>query len=142
MEKHSDEAYKRYTMLLLIAAAAALVVCAAAMSLKRDSEAAMANAEQSLSGYYISKQGASQENSELVSGHSMQKNEKIYDEREKYFITIHDGKIGVFKSGEKKPYLTADVDVYLLPGEDLAILRKGLYAHGISEVKSILEDYE
>ena len=45
-------------------------------------------------------------------------------------------------SNWEQPFLTADVDVYLLPEEDIALLRKGLTAQSLTEVKSILEDYE
>ena len=59
-----------------------------------------------------------------------------------YRVALYEGKIGVFQLGDTKPFLTADVDVYLLPEEDIALLRKGLTAQSLTEVKSILEDYE
>ena len=39
-------------------------------------------------------------------------------------------------------FLTADVEVYLLPQEDIALLRAGLEADTLAEVKAILEDYQ
>lgn len=57
-------------------------------------------------------------------------------------MAVYDGKIGVFRQGEAEPFLTADVEVYLLPQEDIALLRAGLEADTLAEVKAILEDYQ
>lgn len=59
-----------------------------------------------------------------------------------YRVALFEGKIGVFEEGQTEPFLTADVDAYLLPKEDIALLRKGLEAKDLTEVKRILEDYE
>ena len=59
-----------------------------------------------------------------------------------YRVGIYQGKIGVFEAGETEPLLTADVEVYLLPEEDIALLRQGIRAENLAEVKSILEDYQ
>ncbi|CDD30289.1 uncharacterized protein BN815_01523 [Firmicutes bacterium CAG:94] len=59
-----------------------------------------------------------------------------------YRVAVYDGKIGVFRQGEAEPFLTADVEVYLLPQEDIALLRAGLEADTLAEVKAILEDYQ
>ena len=48
----------------------------------------------------------------------------------------------MFRQGETEPFLTADVEVYLLPQEDIALLRAGLEADTLAEVKAILEDYQ
>lgn len=142
MDKHSDIVYKKYTLALLIVAVAAMVVCAAALSLKRDA-AVQVSAKQNPTGYYSPIAHASQENegaenadktNNLTSSHSLG--------TDNYTVTVYNGKIGVFKNNEKKPFLTADVNVYLLPQEDIDILKKGLHANNFSQVKSILEDYE
>ena len=59
-----------------------------------------------------------------------------------YRVGIYQGKIGVFEAGEAEPFLTADVEVYLLPEEDVALLRQGIVAEDLATVKSILEDYQ
>ncbi len=139
-----DRNYKRYTAALLIAAAAALVVCAFSLSLKqKTSLAVQGTPQQSYTNYYISKPSPSQEMPEtgMSSNPDPGKNGASLREEE-YLITIHDGKIGVFRSGESSPFLTADIDVYLLPEKDVDILRSGIRVSGFSAVKSVLEDYE
>ena len=61
---------------------------------------------------------------------------------EEYYITIHNDKIGVFRNYETEPFIVANVPVYLLPKGDIQILQKGLHANSMTQVKSILEDYE
>lgn len=158
MENNAPKNYKKYTLALLIVTVAALVVCAASFALKRDaSMAVQGNPEQTYTSYYSPKPSASQENGN--GGNSSQ--QSVAEQSEKaalseesaaskngsgakgsYLITVYDGKIGVYRNGEPEPFLTADIDVYLLPGEDLKILRKGIRAESFSEVKGILEDYE
>lgn len=146
MEKHSDMAYKKYTLALLIVAVAAMVVCAAAFSLKRDTAVQTAT-KQSPTGYYSPNTGVSQENED---GENADKTNNLTAEGkaaavqddDSYTVTVYNGKIGVFKNNESKPFITADVDVYLLPQDDIDILKKGLHANNFSQVKSILEDYE
>ena len=53
-----------------------------------------------------------------------------------YRVALYEGKIGVFQLGDTKPFLTADVDVYLLPEEDIARLRMGLRAQPLTALKS------
>lgn len=153
MENNASKNYKKYTLALLIVTVAALVVCAASFALKRDaSMAVQGNPEQAYTSYYSPKPTASQENgiggnSSLQSqasseNHSSKAETSSKAEKESYLITVHDGKIGVYRNGEPAPFLTADIDVYLLPSEDLKILRKGIRAESFSEVKGILEDYE
>lgn len=158
MENNAPKNYKKYTLALLIVTVAALVVCAASFALKRDAAMAVqGNPEQAYTSYYSPKPSASQENGN--GGNSSQQSVAEQSEKaarseesaasksgagakESYLITVYDGKIGVFRNGEPEPFLTADIDVYLLPGEDLKILRKGIRAESFSEVKGILEDYE
>lgn len=153
MENNAPKNYKKYTLALLIVTVAALVVCAASFALKRDaSMAVQGNPEQTYTSYYSPKPAASQENGNLGNSsqqsqvssenHSSKAETSSRVEKESYLITVYDGKIGVFRNGEPEPFLTADIDVYLLPGEDLKILRKGIRAESFSEVKGILEDYE
>lgn len=150
MEKLTDETYKKYTLALLIGAAAALVVCAAAFSLKRNITAVQTSAEQNLTGYYSPNTNASQENesrqtagisSEFDKSRAQQNVDKTESTDGNYLVTVYNGKIGVFEGGAPKPFVTADVDVYLLPQEDISILRKGIKAESFAEVKRILEDY-
>lgn len=147
MEKRTEKTYKKYTLCLLIITVVALVVCAAALSLKHDAVAAQGTVENSSAFYYRPNIGTSQENEESETSSDIRLKQAVEsngenDEKDSYFITIYNGKIGVYKDGEATPFITADVDVYLLPEEDIAILRKGLRAEEFSEVKRILEDYE
>ena len=82
--------------------------------------------------YYTPKASASQGSAAQPAG----------DEDGPYRVAVYDGKIGVFRQGETEPFLTADVEVYLLPQEDIALLRAGLEADTLAEVKAILEDYQ
>ena len=59
-----------------------------------------------------------------------------------YQVRVYSGKIGVFRGSETKPFLTADVEVYLLPEEDIALLRKGFTVQTLAEARAILEDYQ
>lgn len=133
MDDKTSKKYKKYTLLLLIVTVAALVVCAASFSLKRDAVAAQGNPEKNYTSYYNPKVSSSQERAE---------SRESSEEKEHYLVTVYNGKIGVFRGGESSPFLTADTDVYLLPQEDIQILRKGIRAESFAEVKGILEDYE
>lgn len=148
----SNRSYKQYTLILLIITVIALVVCAATLPLKqKEPLAVQGNPQQSNMEYYTSKAGASQESSVSSASSRLRPTSppssstagtSSAQEEENYLVTVHEGKIGVFRSGESEPFLTADVDVYLLPGEDLALLKKGIRAESFGAVKSILEDYE
>lgn len=148
LEKYTDKTYKKYTLGLLIITVAALIVCAAALTLKRDAIAVQGRPEQNYTSYYSPKPSASQENGEAGASSFFETEKPTKPKKssavksESYLITIYNGKIGVYKDNEGKPFITADIDVYLLPDEDIAILRKGLKADSFSEVKRILEDYE
>lgn len=124
--------YKTYTLALLIVTAAALVVTAAMLSLKRDAAAVQASPVRAPADsdtvYYTPNPAVSQDNAET--------------EESGYYITIYKGRIGAFRPGEAEPVLTADTEVYLLPREDLELLRRGIWAGSLSEARSILEDYD
>lgn len=159
MENNAPKNYKKYTLALLIVTVAALVVCAASFALKRDAATAVqGNPEQTYTSYYSPKPSASQENgnggkpsqqSGTKQGEKAARTQESSESKtestgtkESYLVTVYNGKIGVYRNGEPEPFLTADIDVYLLPSEDLKILRKGIRAESFSEVKGILEDYE
>ncbi len=155
LETKAPKKYKKYTLILLIVTAAALVVYAASLSLKRDVLAVQADPEQNLTSYYSPNPVSSQEtgnggeNSQPERAASAAAPVKRTSpapskpaEKESYLVTVHEGKIGVFRNKEASPFLTADIDVYLLPKEDLVLLKKGIRAESFAEVKGILEDYE
>lgn len=130
--------YKTYTLWLLIITVTALVVTAAMLSLKR-SAAAQPTAvpptsapEEPGIAYYTPNPAPSQENSETLENAS----------QAKYLVTIYQGKLGVFKEGRTSPVLIQDTSVYLLPEEDIALLKKGLPAKDLNEARKILEDYD
>lgn len=154
--------YKKWTLLVLMITVAALVVCAASLNLKRsivsaDAAPLTSRPTQSLNDYYSSKEAVSQE-SEPPSGETEKRtaapvrtgktgtetSSRSGDRPDFYLVTVYEGKIGVFENGDKSktPFLTADVNVYLLPQEDLTLLRQGIVAENFAAVKRILEDYQ
>ena len=120
-------------MVLIGVTVAALLVAVVALSLKgREAVPALGSPAESGMSYYTPKASASQGSAAQPAG----------DEDGPYRVAVYDGKIGVFRQGEAEPFLTADVEVYLLPQEDIALLRAGLEADTLAEVKAILEDYQ
>lgn len=135
MDDKGSKRYKKYTLLLVIVTVVALIVCVAALSTKHNAVAAQGNPENSDTSYYTPKPTLSQE---TASSQEASQQEDV----EEYLVSVYNGKIGVFRKGEASPFLIADTQVYLLPQEDIDILQKGIAAKGLSQVKSILEDYE
>lgn len=133
MDDKKPKDYKRPTVLVTIITVAALLVTLLSFSLRGGTSVPVQGTPtQNDTTYYTPKPDASQGTQLTPSPES----------DGPYRIAIYQGKIGVFQMGETEPYLTADVDVYLLPEEDIALLRKGLTAENLTEVKRILEDYE
>lgn len=138
---------KTYTSVLLTITVAAIIVCAAAFTLKRDAPVmTQGSPEQGNTSYYSLNSLSSQENegkAAVSREEAASKSSSVPPEKkERYLITVHDGKIGVFREGETSPFLIADTEVYLLPEEDIKILRKGIRVDSFSAVKGVLEDYE
>lgn len=144
---------KHYTRALLLLAALALAVCALALGIKQKAVPTQAETYRS---YYSPKADASQENgssgnvSQTPSGagspaptsRPAKSPSPSPMPKGNYVVTVYEGKIGVFQKGEREPFLTADVEVYLLPEEDVKLLKEGIPASTLSEVRGILEDYE
>ncbi len=132
--------YKLYTLWLLIITITALVVTAAMLSLKRS--AAAAQVDTAIQGrplstkpdtvYYTPNPAPSQENSETLAD----------AQEDRYLITVYRGRIGVFQEGKTVPVLVTDTEIYLLPEEDVQLLKKGITAKTLNEAKGILEDYD
>lgn len=133
MDDKKPKDYKKPTMLLLAVTAAALLTSLLSLSFggKNVVPAAGSPAQKDMS-YYTPKAGASQENQEVSQT----------PKDGPYRVAVHQGKIGVFQNGESEPFLTADVEVYLLPKEDIALLRQGILAEDLAQVRAILEDYQ
>lgn len=139
--------YKRYTFFLLLVTAFSLVVCAAAFSFKRDAAAA----QPTVTNHYTPNRAASQETPGLAgppasSTADMPANAQgaapsPSPQEERYTVSVYNGKIGVFRGNEPIPFLTAETEVYLLPQEDILLLRRGIPASSMSQVRAILEDY-
>lgn len=130
----TQKQYKTFTLWLLILTVAALVLTAAMLSLKRTASAARSapvNApEEPGIAYYTPNPASSQENpaaGENTGG--------------PYVVRLYQGKLGVFQQGRAAPVLTGDVSVYLLPEEDVELLKKGIPAQTLSEARKIMEDY-
>ena len=133
MDDKKPRDYKMATMILIGVTVAALLVAVVALSLKgREAVPAQGSPAESGMSYYTPKASASQGSAAQPAG----------DEDGPYRVAVYDGKIGVFRQGEAEPFLTADGEVYLLPQEDIALLRAGLEADTLAEVKAILEDYQ
>ena len=140
MDERAFKKHKIYTLLLLIVAMVALVVGIAAHSLKREAVATQGNAETQNTAkraddleYYTPNSAPSQENSKPQEG---------AETPSQYLITIYDGRIGVFRSGESRPFFVSDVRAYLLPEEDIDILLRGIKVNSYAQARSVLEDYE
>lgn len=142
MEKESSKIYKKYTLVLLILTVAALVISAAALALRRDIHAA----QEVAASYYIPNSASSQETAEkpspspAVSSASAPK--PAASAGPAYLITLSNGKICVFENGRGSPVLTSSADVALLPQEDVAILKAGIWTENLSRARAVLEDYE
>ena len=136
MNDQPQKKYRNATALCALATAAALLVAGAAQSLKREAVQAQGqpvSTKNSFSSYYTPKASASQE----IPGASL----PVTQEEERYRVTLYEGKIGVFRGGEDEPFLIADVSAYLLPEEDVEILRRGIEVDSFTGVKQVLEDY-
>ncbi len=134
---------KRSTVWLLLVAAIAMATAWSARGLKRDLEN---TAQQAYASYYSPNAAASQETSEKptqpVGSTAPPASETPAADRETYLITLYRGQVGVFRAGESEPFLTAPIQVYLLPQADREYLEQGVRVTGMSAVKAVLEDYE
>lgn len=134
----TQKQYKTLTLWLLIITAAALVLTAAMLSLKRTAAARATPAyapEEPGIAYYTPNPAPSQENPGIG------ENTGGSGSGGPYVVGIYQGKLGVFERGGATPVLVADVPVYLLPEEDVELLKKGIRAQTLSEARKILEDY-
>lgn len=123
--------YKRLTMLLLIVTVLALTLTGVTQALgrKAKSEPAAAKPQNAVNAYYTPKPASSQESSGDTEGKGL-------------LVTVYRGGLGVFEPGKTLPVLTKKVEVYLLPEEDVELLKKGIPVKNLSEAKAVLEDYD
>lgn len=128
--------YKTLTVVLLIVTVIALVLAAVMLTLGRGAAAASGEPEsppeKPTTIYYTPKPALSQESSKTE--------EK--EPEEGFLVTIYRGGIGVFQPGKSVPVLTRHTEVYLLPEEDIELLRAGIWAQDLTQAKEILEDYD
>lgn len=59
-----------------------------------------------------------------------------------YQLKEYEGKIGIYRTGEDKPYRVIDVYVSTLPAADQIELRDGIYIQSDEHLQRIIEDYE
>lgn len=134
--KMTHKKYKTYTLVLLVITVLALVVTAVMLTLRRGAVAVQSDPvdspEKPGTAYYTPNPASSQENSETEESSSSGE----------YLVTIYRGGIGVFQEGKSLPVLTSHTQVYLLPEEDIQLLRRGILAKDLTEAKQILEDYD
>lgn len=57
-----------------------------------------------------------------------------------YMVRLHNGRIGVFRTGESLPYRYLDAELSLLPELDRQLLEEGIPARDDAELQSLLED--
>lgn len=128
--------YKALTVILLIVTVIALLLSALMLTLRRGASAVSVEPqsppENPATVYYTPKPASSQENSET---------EESAGEGS-FLVTIYRGGIGVFQPGKSVPVLTKHTEVYLMPEEDIELLRKGIWARDLTHAKEILEDFD
>lgn len=132
MDEKRLENYKKYTFVLLLVTVAALIVCTAAFSFKRFALARAEKPQASIIEYYTPKQVASQESAAPQAAAPA----------ESYRVAIYNGKIAVFKAGASEPLLITGAEAYLLPQEDIDLLREGIPAGTMAQARAILEDFD
>lgn len=128
--------YKTLTIILLIVTVIALLLSAVMLTLGRGAAAVSGEPESPPENpatvYYTPKPASSQENSETEENMA----------EDGFLVTIYRGGIGVFQPGKTVPVLTKHTEVYLLPEDDIKLLRDGIWASDLAHVKEILEDFD
>lgn len=128
--------YKTLTIILLIVTVIALLLAAVMLTMGRSSSAVSGEPESPPENpatvYYTPKPSPSQENSETEENTA----------NDGFLVTIYRGGIGVFQPGKTVPVLTKHTEVYLLPEEDIKLLREGIRARDLTHAKEILEDFD
>lgn len=62
-------------------------------------------------------------------------------EVKRFFITEERGRLAVYRSGEREPFLVTETVVSSLPRADRAAVRRGLEVEGEDRLRKLLEDY-
>lgn len=62
-------------------------------------------------------------------------------QQETYFISDYEGKVALFKNGEKDPVKVYEIYTHLLPENDIELLRKGIAVENETQLQSRLEDF-
>ena len=128
--------YKTLTIVLLVITVIALLLTAVMLTLGRHTAAVSTEPqsppEDPATTYYTPKPATSQENSETEESGT----------GNGFLVTIYRGGIGVFQDGKTLPVLTKHTEVYLLPEEDIKLLRQGIRARDLTEAREILEDFD
>ena len=132
MERKKPNDYKWPTLAAVAVTAAALGAVLFTRSLAAGAVPTQGTPAQNNTSYYTPKPAASQGTGESPSPAP----------DGPYRVALYQGKVGVFREGEAQPFLTAEIDAYLLPREDVALLRQGLEAETLTQVRQILEDYQ
>lgn len=141
----------KYALYTFIAGAAVAVIAFCGNSLKKELEAAQAVQGQPYENhdsYYSADENSSQETQGGAASSAKPENHAAIPSPapspsvEGYLVTVYEGKIAVFKENETKPMQILDIPLSMLPEEDISILKKGIRAENIGELKRILEDYE
>lgn len=128
--------YKTLTIVLLVITVIALLLTAVMLTLGRHAAAVSTEPENPpedpATTYYTPKPATSQENSETEESGT----------GDGFLVTIYRGGIGVFQDGRTLPVLTKHTEVYLLPEEDVKLLRQGIRVRDLTEAREILEDFD
>lgn len=160
--------YKKYTLYAAVVATTAAVILLGVLATKKemDTQIVQGQASQNITDNYISHEFSSQEDAGSNSGNTQSsKSPKATSSPDKnssrdsasskkgsdksqppsidsYTITVHEGKIAVFKNDEKEPMTVLDVEVTYFPLEDQKLLEEGITVGSLSEARQLLEDYQ
>lgn len=135
MEEKKMRDYKKYTFALLLATVAALIVCAAAFSFKRAVQATAPGPQAATTDHYTPNLTASQGNAAPPAAAPPAG-------QGGYRVSLLDGKIAVFQDGQEGPLLVSEAGTAGLPQEDIDLLRQGIPAATLAQVRAILEDFD
>ena len=67
--------------------------------------------------------------------------EQTVTEEKAFIIGIENGRVAVFRDGDKKPFIVTDTYANTLPKIDKDELKKGIKVSGEKELEKAIEDY-
>ncbi|MCH3972192.1 MAG: BofC C-terminal domain-containing protein [Oscillospiraceae bacterium] len=128
---------KLNTALLMcaVALAAVLVVSLSVAVVGRETEKTPSSTSVYSSSNPLSSQGSTAGQASLGSAASGVQKQALY------LVKTYNGKIGIFRVGETKPFRVLEVETASLPPADQELLRSGISVQSTQELQSVIEDY-